>query len=695
MKKRSQIINILTFVQFLLGFLVVLEDLVEIPQIVQPIGRMHPLILHFPITLIIGLTVLEVVKKKITETYRQIQPVLLIFSTFITTLTAISGFFLYKEGGYTGNSLLIHKWAGISLSFILYAVVVYNKEGKITNAFYGLSLIVLLVTGHFGAGLTHGEDFLWEPLMVKASTTYDENSTVFSTAILPVFESKCQACHNPSKRKGELLLDSYGALMAGGENGPALIEGNAEESDMVKRILLELDHEDHMPPEGKPQLNDLEIDILKRWIKLGASETLLISEIPDNDTLKNIIPKLFSPLTETKSYDFDFANAELVKSLNTPFRTVKQSIYNNPALDVSIFVKSAWKKQNLSELEPISDQIVSLNLAYLPVKDEDLKFISGFQNLEKLVLNFTEISENGLKELSGLRHLEELSLAGIPLSSEIDNIIIHWPKLNKIYLWQSGLGRKEGETLKKKYPDINIDLGYIPSEDETLKLSIPLIVNRTTVLGSNDKIQLEHKLPGVKIHFTTDGSDPDSSSQVYDEPLPLKDIIKLKAMATKEGWQSSDLVEFGFFIKGFTPKNVTLLTKPNEQYRGMGAEGLVDNKKGDIENISSPLWLGYREEPFSALIDFGQNPPELQYITLGYGLNMGAYIMKPIKVEVYGGNSTTNLSKIKDIIPALPTTFEPNGEQALTLNFTKTTFRYYKIIAYTYKVLPDWHNGAG
>ena len=76
---------------------------------------------------------------------------------------------------------------------------------------------------------------------------------VFADVVQPILLQRCSACHGPEKQKADLRLDSLEALLKGGKSGPALVAGKASDSRMIQRLLLPLNDEDHMPPEGKPQ----------------------------------------------------------------------------------------------------------------------------------------------------------------------------------------------------------------------------------------------------------------------------------------------------------------------------------------------------------------------------------------------------------------------------------------------------------
>lgn len=101
---------------------------------------------------------------------------------------------------------------------------------------------------------------------------------VFQHVILPIFEAKCNKCHNEDKSKGDLRLDTYAMAMKGGENGNNIVAGKPEDSLTMQRIALPADDDEHMPPDGKEQLTAAETAAIRYWIQSGASETMKVSE---------------------------------------------------------------------------------------------------------------------------------------------------------------------------------------------------------------------------------------------------------------------------------------------------------------------------------------------------------------------------------------------------------------------------------
>ena len=57
--------------------------------------------------------------------------------------------------------------------------------------------------------------------------------------IRPILESSCLDCHGPTRRRGNLRLDSAGAARKGGKSGAAIVPGKPAESLLLGRILAD------------------------------------------------------------------------------------------------------------------------------------------------------------------------------------------------------------------------------------------------------------------------------------------------------------------------------------------------------------------------------------------------------------------------------------------------------------------------
>ena len=342
----------------LLGFFVFFEDGLQLPAWLQVAGRMHPLLLHFPVVLIVIylflLFILPVTPGNNNELIRQR---LLLLAAFTAVVTAIMGLFLSREEGYDAAALRWHKWSGVLVSFFVCGwYYLHHKTGNkktvsVIVALIGVGLVTY--TGHEGASLTHGEGFLLAPLAEKKkqAPVSVEDANVFTHLVLPVLEEKCMSCHNEKKAKGELIMSTQALLLKGGKNGVLWDTTAADLGLLLRRVHLPEEDEEHMPPAGKVQLTNEEISILTAWIKKGADFNLQVAALPETDTLRMIANRMLG--AGAVSYDFAAADAGTIKKLNTENRIVTEEAMQSPALQVQFFNGQLFKSEQLKELDAV------------------------------------------------------------------------------------------------------------------------------------------------------------------------------------------------------------------------------------------------------------------------------------------------------------------------------------------------------
>src|ERR1700730_11658380 len=101
---------------------------------------------------------------------------------------------------------------------------------------------------------------------LRAQSTAD-GMEFFETKIRPVLSEHCFACHGPKMQTAGLDLSTKAGFFKGGENGPVVIQGDAENS----RLIHVVGYQDKikMPPTGK--LTEQQISNLTAWVRSGAS----------------------------------------------------------------------------------------------------------------------------------------------------------------------------------------------------------------------------------------------------------------------------------------------------------------------------------------------------------------------------------------------------------------------------------------
>lgn len=674
------------------------------PPFIQALGRTHPMFLHLPIGLLIVLVLLHLVKKEIdSQSFEKIQRFILAFTALSATLTAMMGLFLSLESAYDSNSIFWHKWSGFIISWVCYLLLAYvqNPRYQLTwfRAALSVGVAMIFIAGHNGASITHGEDFLVSPLIKDEPVLITEETPVFEAAIKPILEQKCEQCHNENKAKGELIMTTLAALNKGGKNGPIWEVGNADNSAMIQRIHLPLEHDEHMPPKGKSQLTENEIDLLAAWINAGADFETPLKQYAEEDQLYQLASYRVNKAKnkkESAQYDFKAANTRTVEELNTPLRTLEPIALGSPALKAQIYIRKTYQKELLKDLLKVKEQLVELNLAHLPIVDEDLELISKFSNLEKLILNSTDISGNTLSELSKCEKLHSLALSSLALGKEELLQLAPMKQLKRVFIWNTSVTEEELSDLQKEAPHIDWDLGYIPDANELLPLSPPVLVNESQLLKDDEPIVFKHNFPGAVIRYTLDGSDPDSlTSPIFDKPLDIDQAVLLKTRAFREGWLGSRIEEFNFFKKGIKPDRAELLTPPNSRYKANGVNSIIDGAKGKADKYKIPHWLGYKGKPFAAQLYFEKNNSPISRVTLSYAQNIGAYIMPPLKVEVWGGANPSSLRLLGTAKPRQPDNYDPNQVKGASVDFEPGNYKCFKVVAKPVSKLPSWHRGVG
>lgn len=139
------------------------------------------------------------------------------------------------------------------------------------------SKFIMLISTFLGAFL------LWQ--------WYNHSQKVdYATQIKPILNQRCITCHGGVKKSGGFsLLTREEALLPAKSGKPAIVPGNANASEMIRRLTCS-DVDDRMPYK-KPPLSESEIALLTSWVNQGANwevhwayQPLQATNIPDKNT---------------------------------------------------------------------------------------------------------------------------------------------------------------------------------------------------------------------------------------------------------------------------------------------------------------------------------------------------------------------------------------------------------------------------
>ena len=419
-------------------------------------GRFHPLFVHLPIGFLCFAILVEIMYWwKRDADIQRVLPLLWMVTAISAVLSAASGYFLSEGGDYEEDILAWHKYGGIGVAvlsvavYLVYAIPAFNRVmGAITRTtLVLLSFALLVFTGHWGGTLTHGSDYLMAasgqevdlPGVGSSRISSLDSADIFKDAVMPIFQAKCLSCHNPEKKKGELLLTSYEAILKGGKTRAGVVPGNTATSEIFRRITLPKDHKEFMPSNGKKPLSETQIAILGWWIETGAHRDIAISKLNPDKKIADLFNDFFQLDRDAiLAYQAEAASDDDLAALIRAGYQVNAVSRSNNLLEVK-YNGNGQAKPDLALLPAIKEQLVWLHLTNCNLADDDLKTIGELSNLYKLNLNRNKISDRGVAFLGSLSKLEYLNLYGNGISDSSVIVLSSFPQLRKLYVWETRL----------------------------------------------------------------------------------------------------------------------------------------------------------------------------------------------------------------------------------------------------------------
>lgn len=459
------------------------------------IGHFHPVIVHLPIgILVLGIVLQWFAKKDAVQFHRAIS-ISFFLGMVSAILACISGYLLSISDDYDAGMVNWHFWMGISVaivSAILYMLHVRRQWARWQFPLGLVLCVLIIVTGHLGGSLTHGSGYLTQALYSEEGESNEkrkpipnvQEAMVYQEVVQPLLKSKCYGCHNANKKKGGLQMDQPELLMKGGKNGEVIISGNAAQSEMIKRLLLPREDDDHMPPKEKPQPSEQEIALLHWWIASGASFDKKVKDIEQPEKIKPILlalqnePEEFKVELDIPEQPVDKADEGPIEKLRATGAVVLPVAQNSNYLVANFITARPLTNADMQLLLPLKKQLVWLKLGSTSIGDSALSAIGQCNNLVRLQLEHTSITDAGLPGLNSLKELKYLNLVGTKVTAKGLEQLKDLKKLRGLYLYQTQVEKSEWTTLQKMFPKTHIDSGGY---------QVPTLESDTTVLKYDPK----------------------------------------------------------------------------------------------------------------------------------------------------------------------------------------------------------------
>ncbi len=425
------------------------------------IGRFHPLLVHLPIGFLILGFVLHLLRN--VDQFKNAGNIIdltLLLGGGSGLVACVMGYMLSLGGGYDEGAIMWHQWAGILLTLLSFALLAIRRMAisnqQVQQVAFVLIMVFLTFTGHFGGNLTHGSTYLFQyapnPVRVMAGLppkvkkeykkiTNVDSALVFEDILMPMIDAKCISCHNEEKLKGDLLLTSFEHMVKGGENGPSIVAGDREKSELYRRITLAHSHEEFMPPEGKTPLSKEQVDMIGWWIDQGAKPGTSLASLGGGAQIKDKIEKYLGigKYMSILNQPIDPIDPEVIAEIEAAGFRVATIAEKVNYLDVTAPIGKKIEVKQMEVLKKAKKHIVWLDLKNSGLTDEHLKPVNELTNLTKLRLDHNDISDKGINYLTDLNELEYINLSFTQITDQALASIDKLKNLDRAYFYQTNI----------------------------------------------------------------------------------------------------------------------------------------------------------------------------------------------------------------------------------------------------------------
>ena len=227
-----------------------------------------------------------------------------------------------------------------------------------------------------------------------------------------------------------------------------------------------------------------------------------------------------------------------------------------------------------------------------------------------------------------------------------------------------------------------------------LDVSMTLKNENTTPIPNGDvnSVFLTSKVQNAEMRYTTDGSEPKATSNIYTKPFEIKGTATVKATVFQNDKPLSKTTKQTFYTHNAMGMKYNFTTKPNNTYES-GDYGLTNGIKGNTKSYAQ--WVGFQGTDMEAIFDF-ENPKAFQNVSVTFLNRPDAWVFLPDYVIVSVSNDGKEWLDINRSDFAHTRENERYTREA-KLQFSEFTKpkRYLKVFAKNIGKCPKGHAGEG
>ena len=352
---------------------------------------------------------------------------------------------------------------------------------------------------------------------------------------------------------------------------------------------------------------------------------------------------------------------------------------------------------NNDDLGQMSAWYIFSSLGFYPVSPVDEEYIIGAPLFDKAQIrlsngnSFVVLAAN---QSARNKYIKWVKLNGTKLKS---SYITH-DEIMKGGILEFRMSAKPNKSWAVKTENLpgfsNFDPGELGGATATFT---PFERDRSNVSEGQRVIILESNNRNSEIHYTLDGSSPDTGAAVFDNKIIINSSGTLRARAYSEGLKPG--IEFSkeYYITDslyLEPGYPILLMETEPKGYGEGRPGLILDRELGSEDFGDGKWIAFDGSDMVAIIDFGK-PVNLNNIMVGCLTGTISWIFPPSGIELSVSDNNKDYSKVakKDLEVLTEHTGPLVGRYKIS--FKPQYNRYLKIHLLNYGPMPYWHGAAG
>ncbi|WP_163518107.1 family 20 glycosylhydrolase [Gelidibacter japonicus] len=311
-------------------------------------------------------------------------------------------------------------------------------------------------------------------------------------------------------------------------------------------------------------------------------------------------------------------------------------------------------------------------------EDEPLANSGGFLPLEK-VYSFNPIPEELTEEESQyvLGAQGNVWTEYIPNEKQVEYMVFPRILAMSEVLWTP--------TNNKNYADFVARVEHFHQRMDALEINYANHLYEVEGEVTSTGYKLTSILENKTIRYTTDGTEPSLTSEVYSGAIPINTDLVIKAAIFNSDKKLGATFTQPINYHKALGKKININVQPSKTYAGSGADGLINGITGSDTRINDKEWLGFDGEDLEITIDLGEEM-EINSIETRFYEAPWMWIYAP-KVIEFGIDQEGINSKAE-----IPESIGTHTVVKIKLN---ETTRYIHLRIPNFGLIPEGKPGAG